>query len=90
MIDLDSIAGFFLQRTAPDCAFLARKHPGLDTLPAVLGALARKAAATDLSLKRRDVEHLLFRRETASRVTDFPLFLRTLSPDFTPEMRPSP
>ncbi len=74
-------AVFLLQRTAPDCAFLARKHPGLDTLPAVLGALARKAAATDLSLKRRDVEHLLFRRETASRVTDFPLFLRTLSPE---------
>ena len=73
-------AVFLLQRTQPDCAFLSRKHPGLDTYPAVLAALADKAASTDLALKRRDVEHLLFRRETASRVTDFPLFLKTLSP----------
>lgn len=30
------------------------------------------------TLKRRDVEHLLFRRESASYVTDFFLFLLTL------------
>ncbi len=69
---------FLLQRTPPDYAFLAAKHPGIDSKPALLSALTSLLASTNLTLKRRDVEHLLFRRESASRVTDFPLFLQTL------------
>lgn len=45
--------------------------------PSLHSALSTLVATTDFALKRRDVEHLLFRRETASRVTDFPLFLQT-------------
>lgn len=69
---------FLLQRTPPDYAFFAAKHPGIDSKPALLSALTSLLASTDLTLKRRDVEHLLFRRESASRVTDFSLFLQTL------------
>lgn len=35
-------------------------------------------ASTDLTLKRRDVDPLLFRRESASRVTGFSFFLYPL------------
>lgn len=53
--------------------------PPLSVLCAMkLSALTSLLASTNLTLKRRDVEHLLFRRESASRVTDFPLFLQTL------------
>lgn len=71
-------AVFLLQRTDPDYAFLAAKHPGVDSKPALLSALSGLVASTDLALKRRDVGHLLFRLETASRVTEFPLFLQSL------------
>lgn len=71
-------AVFLLQRTPPDYPFLAAKHPSVTDRPSLLAALSSLVATTDLALKRRDVEHLLFRRETASRVTDFPLFLQTL------------
>lgn len=71
-------AVFLLQHTPPDYSFLAAKHPGIDSKPALLAALSSLLATTNLSLKRRDVEPLLFRRESATRITDFPLFLQTL------------
>ena len=42
-------------------------------------ALAAKADSTDLALKRRDVEHLLFHRENAARIERFRDFVATLA-----------
>ena len=73
-------AMFLLQRTRPDYAFLARRHPGVRDAATLRAALADKAASVDLARKRRDVEHLLFHRENAARVERFGDFVATLPP----------
>lgn len=72
-------AMFLLQRTPPDYAFLARRHPEIRDAATLKAALATKADSTDLALKRRDVEHLLFHRENAERIERFRDFVATLA-----------
>lgn len=72
-------AMFLLQRTPPDYAFLTRRHPEIRDAAMLKAALATKADSTDLALKRRDVEHLLFHRENAERIERFRDFVATLA-----------
>ena len=69
---------FLLQRTEPDYSFFAVSHPEITDLNSLKAALKAKAQSVDLELKRRDVEHLLFRHERAELVTRFPAFVNTL------------
>ena len=71
-------AMFLLQRTPPDYAFLSKRHPGVCDATSLKAALAAKVASTDLALKRRDMEHLLFHRENAARIERFGDFVATL------------
>lgn len=71
-------AMFLLQRTRPDYAFLSRRHPSIRDAATLKAALAAKADAVDLALKRRDVEHLLFRRDDAARIERFRDFVASL------------
>lgn len=69
---------FLLQRTLPDFDFLAASHPEVTDKPSLKKALQAKASSVDLELKRRDVEHLLFHRERAAVILDFPTFVAAL------------
>ena len=69
---------FLLQRTLPDFDFLAASHPEVTDKPSLKKALQAKASSVDLKLKRRDVEHLLFHRERAAVILDFPTFVAAL------------
>ena len=66
---------FLLQRTEPDYSFFVKSHPEITDLKSLKAALKAKAQSVDLELKRRDVEHLLFRHERAELVTRFPAFV---------------
>lgn len=69
---------FLLQRTEPDYSFFALSHPEITDMQSLKVALKAKAQAVDLELKRRDVEHLLFRHERAELLTRFPAFVDSL------------
>ena len=69
---------FLLQRTEPDYSFFALSHPEITDMKLLKVALKAKALSVDLELKRRDVEHLLFRHERAELVTRFPAFVDSL------------
>ena len=71
-------AMFLLPRTEPDYGFLSAFHPEIVDKASLKKALRAKAASVDLNLKRRDVEHLLFRHEQAELVTRFPEFVDSL------------
>ena len=70
-----------VQRTRPDYAFLSRRHLSIRDAATLKAALAAKADAVDLALKRRDVEHLLFRRDDAERIERFRDFVASLPDD---------
>ena len=72
-------AMFLLQRTPPDFGFLSQRHPGIRDMATLQAALADKANASDLALKRRDVEHLLFHRENGAMVERFREFVATMA-----------
>ena len=69
---------FLLQRTMPDYAFLSVSHPEIHDKTSLKAALLSKAASIDLEMKRRDVEHLLFRHERADVVLSFPAFVESM------------
>ena len=69
---------FLLQRTEPDYPFLSVAHPEVTDLKSLKAALTAKAKSVELEIKRRDIEHLLFRRERAELVTRFPAFIDSL------------
>ena len=69
---------FLLQRTLPNFDFLAASHPEVTDKPSLKKALQAKASSVDLELKRRDIEHLLFHRERAAVILDFPAFVAAL------------
>ena len=69
---------FLLQRTMPDYAFLSASHPEIHDKVSLKAALLSKAASVDLEMKRRDVEHLLFRHERADMVLSFPAFVESM------------
>ena len=71
-------AMFLLQRTKPDFGFLSVSHPGIHDIDSLKAALLEKASSVNLELKRRDVEHLLFRHEKADMILSFPRFVEML------------
>ena len=62
----------------PDFDFLATSHPEVTDKSSLKKALLAKASSVDLELKRRDVEHLLFHRERAAVILEFPAFVAEL------------
>jgi len=60
-------AMFLLQQTAPDYRFLAARH-GIHDLSEMKSAVQAALRNVDLSQKKKDVEHLLFHRESGERI----------------------
>lgn len=56
--------------TAPDYAFLQARC-GIDSPEALKEALGKLLASTDLNLKKRDFEHLLFNRSNSEKILRF-------------------
>ena len=56
--------------TTPDYAFLQARC-GIDSPEALKEALGKLLAATDLNLKKRDFEHLLFNRSNSEKILRF-------------------
>ncbi len=61
---------FLWQRTQPNFAFL-KQRCGIGDMPALRSALQDKVAHTDLSLKQRDFEHLLFDPHKSTQILHF-------------------
>lgn len=68
---------FLLQQTAPDYGFLADKR-GLHNLAELKAAAASLLERTDLAVKQRDFEHLLFSSENSRRILHFAAFMQSL------------
>ena len=69
---------FLLQRTMPDYAFFSASRPEIHDKDSLKKALLAKVESVDLEMKRRDVEHLLFRHERADAVLSFPAFIESM------------
>lgn len=85
MIDLQSIlacyppqlatnAAFLWQQTDPDYDFL-RQRCGIGTPEMLRKALSDKLDATDLTLKQKDFEHLLFNPSRSAQILHFKQFV---------------
>ena len=61
---------FLWQRTKPDFDFLQQRC-GIGDMPTLMAALQDMVAHTDLSLKRRDFEHLLFDPKKSEQILHF-------------------
>lgn len=61
---------FLMQMSRPDYAFLKTKN-GIANAAALREAMSRKLAATDLNMKARDFEYLIFNKARASVVLDY-------------------
>ncbi len=61
---------FLWQRTKPDFDFLQQRC-GIDDMPTLLAALQDMVAHTDLSLKQRDFQHLLFEPRKSEQILHF-------------------
>ncbi len=61
---------FLMQQTQPSYDFL-EKRMGISTPEALLSAIREKLSATDLNIKKRDFEHLLFNVNAANRILQF-------------------
>ena len=60
-------AMFLLALTKPDYSFLTEKH-GIHNLDELKAATAEMLKAVDLSMKKRDFEHLLFNKKNSGRI----------------------
>ena len=72
-------AMFLLQRTMPDYAFFSLAHPEIVDFHSLKLALATKAKAVNLSVKCKDVEHLLFRHDRAEMILHFADFVSMMN-----------
>ncbi len=61
---------FLLSKTQPDYGFLSAKN-GIGNLDALKAAVLEMQQQVDMSQKKRDFQHLLFREENAERITQF-------------------
>ena len=68
-------AMFLWQYTQPDYDFL-KKRVGISTPEELLQYITDKMQLVDMTRKRRDFEHLLFRKENASRILSFAEFVK--------------
>lgn len=65
---------FLFQQTEPDYDFLA-KRTDIDSPQKLKEKLSEMLAVTDLSVKKRDFEHLLFNQRNSDRILLFPEFI---------------
>lgn len=70
-------AMFLLSRTAPDFDFL-KACCGIGSLEELKKAIRDLLRTTDLNVKKRDFEHLLFDRRNADRILQFGDFIRIM------------
>lgn len=68
---------FLLSQCSPDYAFL-QKRCGISSLQELKEAVAKLLETTDLNMKKKDFEHLLFNRENSRRVLLFGQFVESL------------
>lgn len=61
---------FLMQQTQPSYDFLSQRM-GISSPEALLAAINKKLAETDLNIKKRDFEHLLFNANAAERILQF-------------------
>ena len=66
---------FLWQKTEPDLAFL-KLRCGIGSRGELYTALMERIAATDLKVKQRDFEHLLFTPSDSARILFFPEFVK--------------
>lgn len=65
---------FLMQRTEPDYAFLQQRE-GIANKAELQAALREVVANTDMKMKQRDFEHLLFDTRKSENILHFPLTL---------------
>lgn len=70
-------AMFLLSRTAPDFDFL-KARCGIGSSEELKTAVRKMLETTDLNVKKRDFEHLLFDRRNADKILRFGEFIRTM------------
>lgn len=68
---------FLMQQTAPSYPFLAQRV-GISTPEQLVEALKEKLKHTDLTIKKRDFDHLLFDIHSAEKILQFPQFVAYL------------
>jgi len=65
---------FLMQQTAPSYGFLSARV-GISTAEELKKALIDKLQSTDLNIKKRDFEHLLFNSNAGEKILMFPEFI---------------
>ncbi|MGN1214214.1 MAG: nucleotidyl transferase AbiEii/AbiGii toxin family protein, partial [Bacteroidaceae bacterium] len=68
---------FLMQQTKPSYSFL-RERMGIATAEQLKNALNAKLNTTDLNVKKRDFEHLLFNVNSAEKILLFPTMIEQL------------
>jgi len=68
---------FLLSQTQPDYAFL-EKRCGIRCLQELQEKTAMLLATTDLNVKKRDFEHLLFNKSNSDKILHFNEFVQSL------------
>lgn len=69
---------FLMQQTKPSYDFLEQRM-GIRSPEALISAIREKLSTTDLSIKKRDFEHLLFHENSAEKILQFANILNNLS-----------
>lgn len=69
---------FLMSQTVPDYGFL-KSRAGLGDLSEMKSAANKLLENVDLSIKRRDFEHLLFNSENSEKILRFPEFINSLA-----------
>ena len=70
-------AMFLLSRTAPDFDFL-KARCGIGSFEELKTAVRKMLETTDLNVKKRDFEHLLFDRRNANKILRFGEFMESI------------
>lgn len=70
-------AMFLLSQTEPDYEFL-KARVGISNIEELKKALNETLTKTDLQLKKKDFEHLLFTRQSSDKILRFPEFVNSL------------
>lgn len=69
---------FLMPHTVPDYDFL-KARAGLGSLNEIKSAANKMLATVDLSIKKRDFEHLLFNAANSEKILRFPEFINSLT-----------
>lgn len=69
---------FLMSQTSPDFNFFGKRY-GINNLDELKIAISQLLANTDLNIKKKDFEHLLFRREKSNKILLFPQYIKSYS-----------